>query len=46
MMKVPVREAHMVSRRKAYEDLFESPGRRNKILGRNGCGMLTWIFKK
>jgi len=40
-MNVPGREAHMANRRKAYEDLFEILGRRNKVLGRNGCGMLT-----
>jgi hypothetical protein len=26
------------------EDLFEILGRSNKVLGRKGCGMLTWIL--
>lgn len=44
-MNVSGREAHMANRRKAYKDLFEILGRRNKVLDRNDCGMLTWILK-
>lgn len=40
-MNVLGRESHIANRRKAYEDLFEILGRRNKVLSRNDCGMLT-----